>query len=665
MADTSIISKVDKLRKLLEQANYDYYVLSTPSISDYEFDMHMRELQMLEQQYPELADPNSPTQRVGSDLNQSFVQVAHRYPMLSLSNVYSKEELTDFDARVRKVIDKVRYVCELKFDGTAIGITYINGMLARAVTRGDGVKGDDVTANVKTIRSVPLTLRGSGFPSEFEVRGEILLPHASFERLNAEREEIGEATFANPRNAAAGTLKLQNSSVVAKRGLDCFLYFLQGDTLPTSSHFQNMQMLRSWGFKISEHALLCNSIDDVFAFIERWDNERHNLPYDTDGVVVKVDSLDDQSELGFTAKSPRWAVAYKFKAEQVSTRLLSVDFQVGRTGAITPVANLEPVQLAGTTVKRASLHNADQIELLDLRVNDYVLVEKGGEIIPKVVGVDLNRREEGLQPFKYVTHCPECGTLLVREEGEAKHFCPNDTDCPPQIVGRIEHFISRKAMNIDGLGAETSELIYKTGLIRDISDLYGLKVEQLEKLERLGKKSAGNIVKSIENSKQVPFDRVLYALGIRYIGEVTAKKLASHFKNVDAIVAAKYEELLEAEEVGAKIAESILHHFKEEKNIEQLEKLKAAGLQMELKHADRVSDKLNSRTFVISGTFEISRDDIKKMIEANGGKMLSSISGNLNYLVAGDNMGPSKLDKAQKLGVKMISLDELQELINS
>lgn len=665
MADTSIISKVDKLRKLLEQANYDYYVLSTPSISDYEFDMHMRELQMLEQQYPELADPNSPTQRVGSDLNQSFVQVAHRYPMLSLSNVYSKEELTDFDARVRKVIDKVRYVCELKFDGTAIGITYINGMLARAVTRGDGVKGDDVTANVKTIRSVPLTLRGSGFPSEFEVRGEILLPHASFERLNAEREEIGEATFANPRNAAAGTLKLQNSSVVAKRGLDCFLYFLQGDTLPTSSHFQNMQMLRSWGFKISEHALLCNSIDDVFAFIERWDNERHNLPYDTDGVVVKVDSLDDQSELGFTAKSPRWAVAYKFKAEQVSTRLLSVDFQVGRTGAITPVANLEPVQLAGTTVKRASLHNADQIELLDLRVNDYVLVEKGGEIIPKVVGVDLNRREEGLQPFKYVTHCPECGTLLVREEGEAKHFCPNDTDCPPQIVGRIEHFISRKAMNIDGLGAETSELIYKTGLIRDISDLYGLKVEQLEKLERLGKKSAGNIVKSIENSKQVPFDRVLYALGIRYIGEVTAKKLASHFKNVDAIVAAKYEELLEAEEVGAKIAESILHHFKEEKNIEQLEKLKAAGLQMELKHADRVSDKLNSCTFVISGTFEISRDDIKKMIEANGGKMLSSISGNLNYLVAGDNMGPSKLDKAQKLGVKMISLDELQELINS
>ena len=665
MITNDILAKAEKLRKLLEQANYEYYVLNNPSITDYEYDMHMKELQALEVQYPELADVNSPSQRVGSDLNQTFTQVQHRYPMLSLSNVYSVQELRDFDTRIRKVVSDVSYVCELKFDGTAIGITYQNGELVRAVTRGDGVKGDDVTANVRTIRSIPLKLRGNDFPADFEVRGEIILPHASFNRLNAEREEIGEQPFANPRNAAAGTLKMQNSSVVAKRGLDCYLYFLNGDLLPTESHYCNLLSMRSWGFKVSEHAMLCTTIEEVVAFIERWDEERHNLPYDTDGVVIKVDSLAHQIELGFTAKSPRWAVAYKFKAEQASTKLLSVDFQVGRTGAITPVANLEPVQLAGTTVKRASLHNADQIELLDLRINDYVLVEKGGEIIPKVVGVDMDRRGSGLVPFMYITHCPECGTLLVREEGEAKHFCPNDAECPPQIVGRLEHFISRKAMNIDGLGSETAELVYREGLIRDIADLYNLEVEQLKNLERMGAKSASNIIKSIENSKQVPFERVLYALGIRYIGEVTAKKLAAHFESIDNLMAASYEELLQVEEVGEKIAESIIHHFKEPKNVEQLERLRANGVQMVIKEVAKASDKLNNFTFVISGTFEIARDEIKSLIEANGGKVVSSISGNLSYLVVGENMGPAKLEKANKLGTKMISLSELKDLINS
>lgn len=665
MITNDILAKAEKLKKLLEQANYEYYVLNNPSITDYEYDMHMKELQALEVQYPELADVNSPSQRVGSDLNQAFTQVQHRYPMLSLSNVYSVQELRDFDTRIRKVVSDVSYVCELKFDGTAIGITYQNGEMVRAVTRGDGVKGDDVTANVRTIRSIPLKLRGNDFPADFEVRGEIILPHASFNRLNAEREEIGEQPFANPRNAAAGTLKMQNSSVVAKRGLDCYLYFLNGDQLPTESHYCNLLSMRSWGFKVSEHAMLCTTIEEVVAFIERWDEERHNLPYDTDGVVIKVDSLAHQVELGFTAKSPRWAVAYKFKAEQASTKLLSVDFQVGRTGAITPVANLEPVQLAGTTVKRASLHNADQIELLDLRINDYVLVEKGGEIIPKVVGVDMDRRGSGLVPFMYITHCPECGTLLVREEGEAKHFCPNDAECPPQIVGRLEHFISRKAMNIDGLGSETAELVYREGLIRDIADLYNLEVEQLKNLERMGAKSASNIIKSIENSKQVPFERVLYALGIRYIGEVTAKKLAAHFKSIDNLMAASYEELLQVEEVGEKIAESIIHHFKEPKNVEQLERLRANGVQMVIKEVARASDKLNNFTFVISGTFEIARDEIKSLIEANGGKVVSSISGNLSYLVVGENMGPAKLEKANKLGTKMISLSELKDLINS
>lgn len=665
MITNDILAKAEKLRKLLEQANYEYYVLNNPSITDYEYDMHMKELQALEVQYPELADVNSPSQRVGSDLNQAFTQVQHRYPMLSLSNVYSVQELRDFDTRIRKVVSDVSYVCELKFDGTAIGITYQNGELVRAVTRGDGVKGDDVTANVRTIRSIPLKLRGNDFPADFEVRGEIILPHASFNRLNAEREEIGEQPFANPRNAAAGTLKMQNSSVVAKRGLDCYLYFLNGDLLPTESHYCNLLSMRSWGFKVSEHAMLCTTIEEVVAFIERWDEERHNLPYDTDGVVIKVDSLAHQVELGFTAKSPRWAVAYKFKAEQASTKLLSVDFQVGRTGAITPVANLEPVQLAGTTVKRASLHNADQIELLDLRINDYVLVEKGGEIIPKVVGVDMDRRGSGLVPFMYITHCPECGTLLVREEGEAKHFCPNDAECPPQIVGRLEHFISRKAMNIDGLGSETAELVYREGLIRDIADLYNLEVEQLKNLERMGAKSASNIIKSIENSKQVPFERVLYALGIRYIGEVTAKKLAAHFESIDNLMAASYEELLQVEEVGEKIAESIIHHFKEPKNVEQLERLRANGVQMVIKEVAKASDKLNNFTFVISGTFEIARDEIKSLIEANGGKVVSSISGNLSYLVVGENMGPAKLEKANKLGTKMISLSELKDLINS
>lgn len=665
MTTDNIVSKAKKLRALLEQANYEYYVLNQPSLSDYEYDMHMKELQALEQQHPEIQDPNSPTQRVGNDTSQAFVQVEHRYSMLSLSNAYSIAELEDFDSKVRKEVPNARYSCELKFDGTAIGITYINGVLERAVTRGDGVKGDDVTANVKTIKSIPLKLRGETYPQDFEVRGEIILPHTSFDKMNAEREEIGEQPFANPRNAAAGTLKLQNSSVVAKRGLDCFLYFLLGENPPTDSHYDNIQALRSWGFKVSEHMRLCSTIQEVEEFIRYWDEERRNLPYDTDGVVVKVDSLTDQEDLGFTAKSPKWAIAYKFKAEQASTKLLSVDFQVGRTGAITPVANLEPVPLAGTTVKRASLHNADQIELLDLRIGDYVLVEKGGEIIPKVVGVDFANRADGLTPFKYITHCPECGTELVREEGGAKHFCPNDSACPPQILGRIEHYISRKAMNIDGLGAETVELLYRTGLVGDIADLYTITTDKIKNLERLGTKSAENIVVGIENSKQVGFERVLYAIGIRYIGEVTAKKLATHLKNIDAIIAASYDELVQVEEVGSKIAESIIHHFSEPKNMEQINRLKDFGVQMEIKEKERASDKLKGFTFVISGTFEISRDSIKKTIEDNGGKMVSSISGNLNYLVVGDNMGPSKLEKANKLGIKMIDLSDLYSLINS
>ena len=664
MVPDNILSRADKLRKSLEQANYEYYVLNNPSLSDYEYDMHMRELQDLERQYPELADATSPTQRVGNDINQAFIQVEHRYPMLSLSNAYSIEELRAFDSRVRAVEPHVKYDCELKFDGTAIGITYVNGVIAQAVTRGDGTKGDDVTANVKTIKSIPLKLRGTGYPANFEVRGEIILPHASFDRINAEREEIGESPFANPRNAAAGTLKLQNSSVVAKRGLDCFIYFMLGDALPTDSHYENLKELGAWGFKISDHMRRCSTIDEVVEFITKWDTERANLPYDTDGVVIKVDSLSQQAELGFTAKSPRWAIAYKFKAEQASTKLLSIDFQVGRTGAITPVANLEPVQLAGTTVKRASLHNADQIELLDLRVGDYVLVEKGGEIIPKVVGVDYAKREAGLEPFVYITTCPECGTPLVRETGEAKHFCPNDTGCPPQILGRIEHFISRKAMNIEGLGPETVELLYRTGLVHDIADLYSLTVDKIKNLDRLGDKSADNIIGSIENSKSVGFERVLYALGIRYVGEVTAKKLAAHFGNIDAIMDASFDELITVDEVGAKIAESILHHFSEPKNREQVEQLEAAGVQLQIKQAQRASDKLKDATFVISGTFEIPRDDVKALVEENGGKMVSSISKNLSYLIVGDNMGPAKLEKALKLGVKMISLQELREIIN-
>jgi len=665
MTTEDIISRVNKLRILLEHANYEYYVQNNPSLSDFEYDMHLRELIEIEQKYPELRDPNSPTQRVGNDINQAFVQVEHRYPMLSLSNAYSEEELRDFDARVRKVVPNAAYTCELKFDGTAIGLSYENGVLVRATTRGDGVKGDDVTANVKTIKSIPLKLRGEAFPNSFEVRGEIILPHASFNRLNAEREELGEQPFANPRNAAAGTLKLQNSSVVAKRGLDCFLYFLLGEDLPSDSHYSNIQCLKEWGFKVSDSMKLCKSIDEVLLFISYWDKERANLPYDTDGVVIKVDSLAAQQELGFTAKSPKWAIAYKFKAEQVSTKLLSVDFQVGRTGAITPVANLEPVLLAGTTVKRASLHNADQIELLDLRIGDYVLVEKGGEIIPKVVGVDDSRRDAHLEVFAYITHCPECGTLLERIPGEAKHFCPNEASCPPQILGRIEHFISRKAMNIEGIGAETVDLFYRMGLVGNIADLYELSEDKIRNLERLGDKSAENIIRSILASKQVSFERVLYAIGIRYVGEVTAKKLVQHFKSIDAIANASIDELVKAEEVGVKIAESIIRYFSDEKNREQVQRLKEYGLQMELKEVERSSSKLQGFSFVISGTFDIARDEIKRIIEDNGGKMVSSISGNLSYLVVGENMGPAKLEKAQKLGIKMISLSNLYELINS
>lgn len=548
--------KIEELRAKLNQYNYQYYVLNDPSVSDFEYDMLMRELQELEKEHPEFADPNSPTNRVGSDLTTEFENVAHRYPMLSLANTYSLEEVKDFCERVEKEVGPAEYVCELKFDGTAISLTYEHGRLLRAVTRGDGVTGDDVTANVRTIRSVPLVLRGDDYPDFFEIRGEIFMPHASFERLNAERESNGEQLFANPRNAAAGTLKLQNSRVVAERGLDCFLYFLVGENLPFDNHWDNVNKAREWGFKISDHMRLCRNIEDINDYISRADVLRHSLPYDTDGAVIKVNEYILQRQLGTTAKSPRWAVAYKFKAEQALTELLSVDYQVGRTGAITPVANLYPVQLAGTTVKRASLHNSEQIALLDVRIGDMVYVEKGGEIIPKITGVELSKRRPDSRPIAFIDRCPECGTPLVKYEGEARHYCPNQNHCPPQIVGRIVHFISRRAMDIDGLGEETVVLLYNEGLVKDVADLYDLRAADIAVLPRLGDKSAENIMNSIERSKQVPFHRVLYGIGIRFVGETTAKNLAAHFGNIDALMSATREELEQTEEIGGKIADS-------------------------------------------------------------------------------------------------------------
>ena len=647
--------KIEELRRRLNEYNYRYYVLNDPLISDYDYDVLLRTLQELETQYPQYDDPASPTHRVGSDITSEFRQVTHRYPMLSLSNTYSIDELREFTQRVEKEVGEVEFCCELKFDGTAISLTYENGRLVQALTRGDGTIGDDVTANVRTIRSIPLILAGKDYPAVFEIRGEILMPHASFRRLNAEREEIGEAPFANPRNAAAGTLKQQSSAVVARRGLDAYLYALQGEGLPFASHYENLQKAREWGFKVSEHMRLCRGLEQVEAYVNEIDLLRRTLPYDTDGVVIKVNDYALQARLGNTAKAPRWAVAYKFKAEQALTRLRSIDFQVGRTGAVTPVANLDPVQLAGTTVKRASLHNADQIALLDVRLGDMVYVEKGGEIIPKITGVALDQRPDGSVPFRYITHCPECGTELVKDEGEAKHYCPNQNGCPPQIIGRIVHFIGRKAMDIDGLGEETVQLLWEAGLVKDVADLYDLRKEQLEVLPRLGEKSAENIVDSIEKSKQVPFARVLFAIGMRYVGETTSKYLAAHFRTMDALAAASVAELVEADEVGAKIADSIVAFFADERNRSILERLSAAGVQMRTVEADRLSDALFGLSFVISGTFDRhSRDQLKALIELHGGRNLSAVSSNTDYLLAGHKIGPAKLAKANKLGVKII-----------
>ena len=659
--------RIEKLRKELNDHNHKYYVLSQPSISDFEYDLLMQELITLENKYPELYNENSPSQRIGDDTRKEFEQILHKYPMMSLGNTYSREELTEFDKRVKKTIGThIEYVCELKYDGAAIGLTYEFGKLKQGVTRGDGVRGDDVTANVKTIRSIPLVLRGCGFPESFEIRGEIFIPKDDFEKLNAEREKNGEIPFVNPRNAASGTLKTQNSSLVAKRPLDCHLYHLLGDNLPYNSHHENMQKAREWGFKIPSHMEKSNNLQEVFKFIEKWDSERENLPFDIDGIVVKVNSYLQQSQLGFTAKSPRWAIAYKFKADQEKTRLVSIDYQVGRTGTVTPVANLEPVFLAGSTVKRASLHNADQIELLDIHYGDIVYIEKGGEIIPKIVGVDKSLRVPGSRSVQFITNCPECGTSLVRKEGEVNHYCPNELNCPPQIKGKIEHFISRKAMNIEGLGEETIDLLFQNQLIRNVGDLYDLKKEQIVPLERLGEKSAENIIKSIEQSKEVPFSRVLFAIGIRFVGETVAKTLAGRFRSIEQLKNANFNELTGVEEIGDKIAESIIEFFSKDKNLLLIERLKSYGLQLEAYQTEPElkSGKLEGLSFVISGIFEKhSREELKSLIENHGGKNVASVSANTSFLLAGDKPGPSKRLKAEELNIPILSEEDLLKMI--
>ena len=655
--------RIEELRRQLELHNYKYYVENAPEISDFEFDTLMRELQDLERAHPEYADPNSPSVRVGSDLCAEFATVRHRYPMLSLGNTYSLDELHEFLARIEREAGPTDYVCELKFDGTAISLTYEHGALLRAVTRGDGTQGDDVTANVRTVRSVPLRLHGEGWPDYFEIRGEILMPYASFDRLNAEREANGEPLFANPRNAAAGTLKQQASAVVARRGLDCTLYQLAGDDLPFETHWESLQQARKWGFKVSHEARICHNVAEIDAFINHWDEARRQLPFPTDGVVIKVNDFAVRRRLGFTAKAPKWAVAYKFKAEQALTRLDSVAFQVGRTGAITPVANLEPVLLAGTTVRRATLHNAEQMALLDIRPGDMVYVEKGGEIIPKITGVELSQRPADSRPFEYITRCPECGTPLVRYEGEAKHYCPNQSGCRPQIIGRIIHFIRRKALDIEGLGEETVELLYDNGLVRTVADLYDLQAAQLAPLPRLGEKSAENIIRSIELSKRVPFHRVLFGLGIRFVGETTAKYLADHFRSLDAVTGASREELVEADEVGERIADAIIEYFADETNRAIIARLRIAGLQFEASARELDSESLAGKSFVVSGRFSRSRDEMKELIERHGGRNLAAVSGNVDYIVAGENMGPAKLKKAEKLGIRILSEEEFLAMI--
>lgn len=664
-----IQNTIQKLREELNQHNYNYYVLDTPTISDFEFDLKLKQLQDLENKYPEYFDENSPSQRVGGAITKNFQTVPHEHRMYSLDNSYSKEELMDWEKRVQKVLGDVplEYTCELKYDGASISITYENGKLKRAVTRGDGFQGDDVTNNIKTIKSIPLKLKGN-FPATFDVRGEIILPFAGFEKMNQDLIEIGELPYSNPRNTASGSLKLQDSAEVAKRPLDCLLYFLIGNNLPFKSQFEGLETARNWGFKVPKEAKLANNLAEVFEFIDYWDIHRHNLPYETDGVVVKVNSFDYQDELGFTAKSPRWAIAYKFKSEQVSTQLNSISYQVGRTGSITPVANLEAVQLAGTIVKRASLHNADQIEKLDIRVGDTVLVEKGGEIIPKIIAVDLSKRPENTEPTKYITHCPECNTALVRTEGEANHYCPNFYGCPPQIIGRIQHYISRKAMDIEGLGGETVALLFNNGLVHNYADLYELTVDQILPLERMAQKSAENLVKGVENSKNIPFERVLFAIGIRFVGETVAKKLAKHYKNIDALRQATLMDLILVDEIGERIAQSVIDFFENQENRIIIERLKSFGVQFEIvEHINpNATDKLSGKTFVVSGVFEkFSRDDLKKAIEDNGGKVGSSISAKTDYVVAGDNMGPAKLDKATKLNIPIISEDDFMNLINN
>jgi len=660
-----ILQRILFLRDEIEKHNYQYYVLAQPLISDHEYDMLMKELEQLEREHPEYADPDSPTQRVGSDLTKEFIQRPHRYPMLSLANTYNEEEVREFHSRIIKTVEPpVAYTCELKYDGASISLFYKEGRLQYALTRGDGEKGDDVTANVRTIRSIPLRLKGKNFPPEFEIRGEIFMPRTVFEKLNSEREETGEPLFANPRNATAGTLKLQDPREVARRQLDCYLYYVATDEPVSDSHFATLQHAREWGFKIPPYIQQCHTIEEIMQFASHWEQQRHQLPFDIDGIVIKVDSFARQKILGFTAKSPRWAIAYKFKTERVTTRLLSIDYQVGRTGAITPVANLEPVQLGGTTVKRASLHNAEQMELLDIRLGDYVFVEKGGEIIPKVVGVDLAKRSDEVKPLVFITHCPECGTRLVKPEGEARHFCPNDEGCPPQIKGKLEHFVSRKAMDIAGAEA-TIDLLYNAGLVKTPADFYYLKKNQLTGLVRFGEKSADNLLTSIEQSKNNDLHRVIYAIGIRYVGETTARHLAGYFGSMDNLMKASREELLQVEEVGEKIADSIIEYFKNPAHREMIARMKEAGVNMQkLSSPSLQSEKLKGMTIVISGTFEkFSRDELKKLIEAHGGKNGSAVSSATSFLLAGKNIGPAKLEKAKKLGIKIISEDEFIHMI--
>ncbi|WP_417881734.1 NAD-dependent DNA ligase LigA [Xanthomarina gelatinilytica] len=662
----TIKEQILQLRDELNKHNYNYYVLDNPTISDYEFDLKLKQLIALEQQHPEYFDVNSPSQRVGGEITKNFETLVHEHRMYSLDNSYSKEDLLDWETRIKKLVDgNLEFTCELKYDGASISLTYENGLFVKAVTRGDGVQGDNVTANVKTIKSVPLQLQGD-FPEKFDIRGEIVLPFEGFHKMNEERIEIGEEPYRNPRNTASGSLKLQDSSEVAKRPLECLLYSIVGNNLNIKTQFEGLEKARSWGFKVPQAAKLVHSIDGVLEFINYWDEHRHALPYETDGVVIKVNNLQQQEELGYTAKAPRWAIAYKFKAEQVSTRLNEITYQVGRTGAITPVANLEPVELAGTTVKRASLHNADQIEKLDIRVGDEVFVEKGGEIIPKIIAVDLSKRPANSVPTQYITNCPECHTQLVRTEGEAQHYCPNYNGCKPQIIGRIQHFISRKAMDIEGLGGETVALLVNEGLIQDYSDLYELTKEQVIPLERMAEKSAENLIKGIELSKEVPFERVLYALGIRYVGETVAKKLAKHYKSIEALANASHEDLILVDEIGVKIAESVVEFFSSETNREIINRLKKFGVQLEIS-AEKLANqtnKLGGNIFVVSGVFHtVSRDELKKLIEDNGGKVSSSISGKTNYVVAGDNMGPSKREKAEKLQINIISEQDFLNLL--